>query len=135
MKVKAYYASPEKCSSVKKAQECLEDHKIEYELIPYGKLSRQQLLEILSYTEGGFADVLRRGMNYQKLSRLAGEKVEEMGTLELADFLLSNSRYLNQLLLVGNNRIQVGYNEEEMRKFIPKNKRVIAKKIFKKNLN
>lgn len=76
--------------------------------------------------------MLRRGMNYQKLSRLAGKKVEEMGTLELADFLLSNSRYLNQLLLVGNNRIQVGYNEEEMRKFIPKNKRVIAKKIFKK---
>ena len=76
--------------------------------------------------------MLRRGMNYQKLSRLAGKKVEEMGTLELADFLLSNSRYLNQLLLVGNNRIQVGYNEEEMRKFIPKNKRVIAKKFLKK---
>ena len=51
---------------------------------------------------------------------------DSMTISELCDFVLANPSILKRPIIVDDRRLQVGYNEEEIRTFIPRAKRLAA---------
>ena len=50
--------------------------------------------------------------------------VNDMSLNELYEFIKNNPTVLKRPIIVADNRIQVGYNEEDIYEFIPKAKRI-----------
>lgn len=107
------------CSSCKKAKEWLRDHNMEFEEINLLNdfISKEDFMEILSLTEEGTGDVIsKRSRAYQRLN-IDFENIMLNDLIQLMD---ANRTLLRRPLIVDDRRLQVGYNEDEIRKFLPR---------------
>lgn len=106
------------CSSCRKAKKWLEDHKIEYEeknLFNH-PITIEDIDKILSNAENGFEDIISTRSKIFKESDL---DVDDMTVAELKDFIIDNPSVLKRPIIIDERRLQVGYNDEEIRIFIP----------------
>lgn len=115
------YTTPS-CASCRKAKKWLEDHGIEYrEIKLYStKLTKADLIRILDKTENGFDDII------SKRSKIISEgniDVDSMKTTELLQFIIDNPSVLRRPIIVDSKRLQVGYNDEEIRSFLSREDR------------
>jgi regulatory protein spx len=122
------YISPS-CSSCRKVKEWFTDQKIQFKVknILSGELTRDDIREILTKSIDGTDEIISTRSNIIK-----GQKVDvdSMSLNELIDFIYNNPSCLKRPIIVDDSKIQVGYNSEEIRVFIPE-----AKRIFMKNCN
>lgn len=112
------YTTPS-CSSCRKAKKWLEDYKIEYvekNLFTH-PLTDKDLDLMLANAENGFDDIISTRSKIFKEENL---DIEDMRMSELKNFIKKNPSVLKRPIIVDDYRMQVGYNEEEIRVFIPK---------------
>ena len=110
------------CQSCKKAIKWFDDENIEYEMINIldGSLNREDIFRMLINSENGFDDILsKRSIAYRE-SKI---NFDEIKTSELINFIIQNPTVLRRPIIVSKDILQVGYNADQIRAFIPKERR------------
>lgn len=107
------------CSSCRKAKKWLEEHKIEYieKNLFNEPITDADIDLMLANTENGFDDIISTRSKVFKEQEL---DIEDMRMSELKAFIMENPSVLKRPIIVEDEKMQVGYNEEEIRVFIPK---------------
>ncbi|MGH1815579.1 transcriptional regulator Spx [Enterococcus casseliflavus] len=121
------YTTPS-CTSCRKARAWLTENELPFKErnIFSDPLNSDELMEILSLTKNGTADIIStRSKVYQKLDI----DLEELKLEELLSLIEKYPNLLKRPIILDENKLQVGYNEEDIRKFVPRNLRKI---IFKR---
>ena len=113
------------CSSCRKAKKWLENNQIPYreKNIIGIRLTRNDIMNMLKYSENGFEDIISTRSKIFKESNL---QPEEMKFSELTEFIIDNPTILKRPIIISDKIMQTGYNEDEIRAFIPRELRDIA---------
>ena len=116
------YTSPS-CSSCKKAKEFFkkEDIPFQEKNIFVTDLNDSELRDILTKSENGTEDIISTRSKVIKDNKI---DIDSMSISELIAFIRKNPSVLKRPIMVDDRKIQVGYNPEEIRVFIPHEKRV-----------
>ncbi|SEQ40766.1 regulatory protein spx [Ignavigranum ruoffiae] len=107
------------CTSCRKARAWLEEHEIPYEErnIFTEPLTETEIKSILQMTENGTEDIVStRSKAYSELD-------VELSELPLNDFfglVKDQPGILRRPILLDDKRLQIGYNEDEIRRFLPR---------------
>ncbi|MBN3491181.1 transcriptional regulator Spx [Acholeplasma equirhinis] len=112
------YTTPS-CSSCRKAKKWLDEHKVAYEeknLFNH-RINDEDIELMLNHAENGFDDIISTRSKIFKEQEL---EVEDMSVSELKSFIINHPSVLKRPIIVDAKRMQVGYNDEEIRVFIPK---------------
>lgn len=107
------YTSPS-CTSCRKAKAWLEEHGIQYKErnIFSEPLSAAEIKQVLQLTENGTEEIVsRRSKVFQELD----VDLDDLSLKQLIDLIEKNPGFL-----VDDKRLQVGYNEDEIRRFLPR---------------
>ena len=112
------YVSPS-CSSCKKVKKYFDEQKIPYEEknIFAQDLNENELKDILVKTENGANEIISKRSKVIKDQKI---DVDNMTISEMIKFIRENPSVLKRPIMVDENRIQVGYNKDEITTFIPK---------------
>ncbi|MDT7014186.1 transcriptional regulator Spx [Levilactobacillus namurensis] len=113
------------CSSCRKARLWLEDHGIAYreQNIFVTPLKEADIKAILRLTEEGTEEIIsKRSQAYQQL----GTQLEELPLGDLFDLIRRHPGILRRPIVMDDRRLQVGFNEEEIRRFLPRSVRIQA---------
>lgn len=120
------YTTPS-CTSCRKARAWLTENELPFKErnIFSDPLNSDELMEILSLTKNGTEDIIStRSKVYQKLDI----DLEELKLEELLSLIEKYPNLLKRPIILDENKLQVGYNEEDIRKFVPRNLRKIILK-------
>ncbi|WP_110113379.1 transcriptional regulator SpxA [Bacillus sp. CGMCC 1.16541] len=112
------YTSPS-CTSCRKAKAWLEENNIAYveRNIFSEPLSIDEIKEILRMTEDGTDEIIStRSKTFQKLD----VQVDAMPLQDLYELIQQNPGLLRRPIIIDEKRLQVGYNEDEIRRFLPR---------------
>ena len=125
------YTSPS-CSSCRKVKKWFEEQNIPFveKSIFSPTLNVNDLREILEKTENGTEDII------SERSKIVQENhidFEDMKVSELLDFIKEKPSVLKRPIIVDTTRIQVGFNDEEIRSFIPAARRIAEFACSKEN--
>lgn len=115
------YTTPS-CASCRKAKKWFEENNIEYQEINIfnTKLTKPDIIRILSKTENGFDDII------STRSKIISENnidIDSMKIHELLNFIIENPSVLRRPIIIDDKRLQIGYNDEEIRTFLPRHVR------------
>lgn len=127
------YTSPS-CTSCRKAKAWLEEHDIPYHErnIFSDALSLDEIKEILRMTEDGTDEIIStRSKVFQKLE----VDIEQMPLKDLINIIQSNPGILRRPIIIDEKRLQVGYNEDEIRRFLPRRVRTFQLREAQKMVN
>lgn len=112
------YVSPS-CTSCRKAKAWLEKHDIPYRErnIFSEPLTKEELMNILRMTENGTEEIIStRSRAFQQLK----VNLDDVSIDELLDLVEKNPGLLRRPIIMDDRRLQVGYNEDEIRRFLPR---------------
>lgn len=112
------YTSPS-CTSCRKAKAWLEENEIAYveRNIFSEPLSINEIKQILRMTEDGTDEIIStRSKTFQKLD----VQVDAMPLQDLYELIQQNPGLLRRPIIIDEKRLQVGYNEDEIRRFLPR---------------
>ncbi|MFC3884404.1 transcriptional regulator SpxA [Bacillus songklensis] len=112
------YTSPS-CTSCRKAKAWLEENDIPYteRNIFSEPLSIDEIKEILRMTEDGTDEIIStRSKTFQKLD----VQLDMMPLQDLYELIQQNPGLLRRPIIIDEKRLQVGYNEDEIRRFLPR---------------
>ncbi|ASV66220.1 transcriptional regulator SpxA [Cytobacillus sp. FSL W7-1323] len=112
------YTSPS-CTSCRKAKAWLEANDIAYKErnIFSEPLAIDEIKEILRMTEDGTDEIIStRSKTFQKLD----VNLETMPLQDLFELIRDNPGLLRRPIILDEKRLQVGYNEDEIRRFLPR---------------
>ena len=84
-------------------------------------LNEQELTDILMKSENGTDDIISKK---SKIVKESGLDIDAMTVKELIAFIKENPSILKRPIMVDDHRIQVGYNPDEIRSFIPHARRL-----------
>lgn len=115
------YTSPS-CTSCRKARAWLQEHEIPYveRNIFSEPLNIDELKAILQMTEDGTEEIIStRSRVFQKLNM----DLDELSLKELLDLVKENPGLLRRPIMIDEKRLQVGFNEDEIRRFLPRDVR------------
>ena len=115
------YTSPS-CTSCRKARAWLQEHEIPYveRNIFSEPLNIDELKAILQMTEDGTEEIIStRSKVFQKLNM----DLDELSLKELLDLVKENPGLLRRPITIDEKRLQVGFNEDEIRRFLPRDVR------------
>ncbi|MCT2535656.1 transcriptional regulator SpxA [Aquibacillus koreensis] len=112
------YTSPS-CTSCRKAKAWLEEHNIPFHErnIFSDSLTLDEIKEILRMTEDGTDEIIStRSKVFQKLDM----NLDQLPLKELFNLIQENPGLLRRPIILDEKRLQVGYNEDEIRRFLPR---------------
>lgn len=112
------YTSPS-CTSCRKAKAWLEQHNLPYqERNIFAKpLTKAEILHVLSLTENGTEDIISTRSRAFKNLQI---KIDNLSIAQLLDLISKNPSLLRRPIILDDRRLQVGYNEDEIRRFLPR---------------
>jgi regulatory protein spx len=116
------YMSPS-CASCRKAKAWFDEHHIPYNErnILSEKLTLDEIKNILHFTEEGTDEIIStKSKAFQKLNI----NFDTLSLRELYTMIEENPGLLRRPLILDGKRLQVGFNEEEIRSFLPRNMRL-----------
>lgn len=107
------------CSSSRKALKWLKENNINYKekRITSQPLTLAEFKEILSMTEDGTDEIIATNSNDFKNLNI---DIEQLSIKELYELIQQYPRMLRSPILLDEKRIQIGYNEMDIRRFIPR---------------
>lgn len=123
--IKFYYTPG---TSSRKARDWLIKNNLEFKEINWKTrdMSREDFNKILSLTESGLQDIIsKRSIAYPSFSK----KLITLSLSEIFIFLHCEKSLLRLPLIVDENHLQIGYNTENIRQFIPRENREIKRRI------
>ncbi|RBW69941.1 transcriptional regulator SpxA [Bacillus taeanensis] len=112
------YTSPS-CTSCRKAKAWLNEHDIPYveRNIFSEPLSLEEVKEILRMTEDGTDEIIStRSKTFQALNL----DLDSMPLHDLFEVISKHPGLLRRPIIIDEKRLQVGYNEDEIRRFLPR---------------
>lgn len=112
------YTSPS-CTSCRKAKAWLEEHDIPFteRNIFSEPLSLDEIKEILRMTEDGTDEIIStRSKVFQQLN----VNIDQLPLKDLFHLVQQNPGLLRRPIILDDKRLQVGYNEDEIRRFLPR---------------
>ncbi len=112
------YTTPS-CASCRKAKKWFDQYKIPYseKNIFSIKLSKEDIFKMLANSENGFDDIISTRSKVFKEKQL---EPDSMTIQELVDFIIENPSVLKRPIIINENELQVGYNNEDITIFLPK---------------
>ena len=112
------FTSPS-CTSCRKAKAWLQEHDIPYteRNISPEHLTIDEIKQILKMTEDGTDEIIStRSKTYQKLN----VDIDSLPLQDLYSIIQDNPGLLRRPIILDDKRLQVGYNEDEIRRFLPR---------------
>ena len=112
------YTTPS-CASCRKAKKWFDQYKIPYseKNIFSIKLSKEDIFKMLANSENGFEDIISTRSKVFKEKHL---EPDNMSIQELVNFIIDNQSVLKRPIIINENELQVGYNNEDITIFLPK---------------
>lgn len=112
------YTSPS-CTSCRKAKMWLEENNIEY--VERNILAKaptlEEIKEILRKTEDGTDEIIStRSKTFQELNI----DLDNIKLQDLYELIQAHPSLLRRPIIMDEKRLQVGYNEDEIRRFLPR---------------
>ena len=107
------------CTSCRKARAWLKEHNIEFteRNIFSNPLSVDELKQILKMTENGTEEIIsKRSKVFQELNL----DINNMSMDNLLELMSKNPGMIRRPIIMDNKRLQIGYNEDEIRRFLPR---------------
>jgi regulatory protein spx len=127
------YLTPS-CTSCRKARAWLEEHGIEYteRNILTEPLTVDEIKSILRLTEDGTEEIISKNSNkYKELN----VDIDSLPLNQLYQLIMENPKMLRRPIMLDEKRIQVGYNDEEIRSFLPRKLRTFSYQELMKEAN
>ena len=127
------YTSPS-CTSCRKARAWLEEHTIAYteRNIFSEPLTIDEIKNILRMTEDGTEEIIStRSKAFQELNLI----LDEVPLNQLFVLIQENPGLLRRPIMLDEKRFQVGYNEDEIRRFLPREVRAFELEQAQKLVN
>lgn len=120
------------CGSSRMAKKWLNQFHIDYKEENISRMTRDELIHIVSLSEFGFEELM-----VGKTARATNARafIMELSFGEAIDFLLENPTILRSPLIVAENKLQIGYNDQEMGKFISRKKRKFKREDYEKSIS
>ena len=117
------YTAPS-CKSCRKAKNFFVEQEIPFQEknILVTELDYNEIKDILMKSENGVEDIIS---TRSKVFKEKGMDIDNMTISQLIKFVRENPSVLRRPIMVDENKIQVGYNEEEIEVFIPHEKRLL----------
>ncbi len=118
------FTSPS-CSSCRKVKKWLKEQDIpfvEHNFIAK-PLTEKDIKDILYKSENGTDDIISKRSNAFKDTEI---DFDSMSLNQLIEFIKNNPTVIKRPIIVDDRRIQVGYDEEEIRSFIPAIRRIAS---------
>ncbi|CAM3180781.1 transcriptional regulator Spx [Leuconostoc rapi] len=115
------FSSPS-CTSCRKAKQWLESHNIDYIERDVNKLPLRadEVKVLLRLTEDGTEELIsKRSKVYAELDF----DLDSISINEFIDLIVANPSLLKRPIIMDERRMQVGYNDDEIRRFLPKDVR------------
>ncbi|WP_086445075.1 transcriptional regulator SpxA [Candidatus Enterococcus lemimoniae] len=110
------------CTSCRKARRWLIDHDIPFKEKNFGTtpITLDELKNILILTEEGTEDIISiRSKVFQKLDI----DINELSLHALLELVKDNPGLLRRPIMIDEKRLQIGFNEDEIRCFLPRSVR------------
>ncbi|WP_242308282.1 transcriptional regulator SpxA [Bacillus cereus group sp. BfR-BA-01524] len=110
------------CGSCRKAKAWLEEYQIDYieKNIVSNSMTVDELKSILRLTEEGATEIIStRSKTFQDLNI----NIEELSLNEFYTLIIEHPLMLRRPIMLDEKRLQIGFNEEEIRKFLPRSVR------------
>ncbi|MCW1238165.1 transcriptional regulator SpxA [Bacillus pretiosus] len=110
------------CSSCRKAKAWLEENQIDYteKNIVSNSLTVDELKSILRLTEDGATEIIStRSKTFQDLNI----NIEALSLNEFYKLIIEHPLMLRRPIMLDEKRLQIGFNDEEIRKFLPRSVR------------
>ncbi|CAM2931715.1 MULTISPECIES: transcriptional regulator SpxA [Dellaglioa] len=117
------YTSPS-CTSCRKARAWLKENNIPFQErnIFSEPLNIDEIKTILQMTENGTEEVIsKRSKVYQELDM----DLDDLPLQQLFSLIQENPGLLRRPIILDEKRLQVGYNEDEIRRFLPRDVRAL----------
>ena len=112
------YTTPS-CASCRKAKKWFDQYNIPYseKNIFSIKLSKEDIFRMLANSENGFEDIIS---TRSKIFREKKLEPEQMSVQALVSFIIEYPSVLKRPIIINENELQVGYNNEDITIFLPK---------------
>lgn len=127
------YTTPS-CTSCRKAKAWLEEHHIAYieRNILADPLTVDEIKSILRLTEEGTSEIIStNSKTFQELNI----NIESLSLNEFYKLIMKYPQMLRRPIIQDEKRLQVGYNEEEIRSFLPRRLRTFLNTELQKLAN
>lgn len=113
------------CASCRKVKQWLKDHNMPFveKNIFTTMLNEKELRMLLRRSENGTDDIISKKSKIIKENQI---DIEEMSTNELIQFIQQNPSVLKRPIMLDERQFLVGYDEEEIEVFIPRELRALA---------
>ncbi|MBQ3419207.1 MAG: transcriptional regulator Spx [Erysipelotrichaceae bacterium] len=104
------------CASCRKAKKFLKDNDINFieKNIFNTLLNPDEIKYLLKRSENGTEDIISKR---SKIVQESGVNVDELPINELCDFIVKNPSVLKRPIIISENNLQIGYDEEEISLF------------------
>ncbi|MBT2686691.1 transcriptional regulator Spx [Bacillus sp. ISL-47] len=113
------------CGSCRKARAWLEEHQIDYieRNILTDPLTVDEIKSILRLTENGTEEIIS---TKSKAFKELNVNIDSLPLKELYKLIMENPQMLRRPIIQDEKRLQVGFNEEEIRSFLPRKFRTFS---------
>lgn len=112
------------CTSCRKAKSWLEEQELDFveKNIFHDPLTKEEIKEILMLTDEGTEEIISyRSQAYQNLD----VDIDTLSMNELLDLFIEEPSLIRRPIIMDDRRLQIGYNEEEIRMFLPREVRQV----------
>lgn len=112
------YTTPS-CASCRKAKKWFDQYNIPYseKNIFSIKLSKEDIFKMLANSENGFDDIISTRSKVFKEKKL---DPDSMSVTALIDFIIDYPSVLKRPIIINESELQVGYNNEDITIFLPR---------------
>lgn len=111
------YTSPS-CTSCRKAKAWLKEHNIPFKErnILSNPLTKDEILQVLSLTEEGTKEIISTRSNTFRQLKI---DLDDLSLDQLIDLIQKHPTLLRRPIIMDDRRLQIGFNEDEIRMFLP----------------
>ena len=112
------------CASCRKAKKWLDEHEVSYEeknILAF-PITKEDIRLMLRNAENGFEDIISKRSKYIMENNI---DIDQLKVSELERLIIEHPSILKRPIIIEDDKMQVGYNEDDIRVFIPKELRKI----------
>ena len=113
------------CTSCRKAKAWLEEYDIPYteQNMAHKPLNTNDLKAIMRLTENGTEDIISK---QSKAFKQLEVDLDDLSMGEMFELIQANPTLIRRPIIIDDKRLQIGYNEDEIRQFVPREIRAIV---------
>lgn len=116
--IKIYYSR--RCHSSQRALSWLKKYDLNIQKKKITSISKKDLLNLLQFSDEGLKDILKRPERSGSKVSNSLNYIDSLSLNDALDYIITNPDTLQTPVIIDGKNYLVGYNEYEIRKFLPK---------------